>query len=148
MWILAEDVRDGQRLAFPQFAAAVTMDVAGWVKSLREKLRVLQKQRDAVIARVRAEMLARMSEVSAQDEEDVLASDELQLQQLRERFDDEIQAAESRLKVEEQVEALVYFDNKEWPVRSVTHASSWDFVRGWTSRTGVVDTTNLPRLDK
>ncbi len=147
MWIVAEDVRDGQRMAFPQFAAAVSFDIQQWVRDLHDKLRRLRQERDAVLARVRAEMLDRLKLISAEEEADVRANDELQLERVEAQFNERIEQAEKRLKVEEQVEALIYFDGKEWPVRAVAHKTSWDDVRAWTGRTALIDTSQLPRLD-
>lgn len=155
MWILATDVRDGQRLAFPQFSTVVSFDVQSYRERIEEQMREQERKSEDITYFLRASQ--RLQQHLHQIDEEVSNFERHEQQeQTDEQVEQKVQAELRRLRSIASklatVEALLYFGSgshsRPWVVRSVMYTTSWDSVMSYT-RSGV-DTgapDELPDLD-
>lgn len=147
MWILCTDVRDGRRMAFPQLTAAVSYDVRKHVDGLQTQLTRAKALRPFMRDRFRAEAAMMAFHQEGDQFHSELERTEFinaVTQSSSTRFDVGLRDMARRVKGGSAVEAIIWFNDEEWPVRAVKTTSSWDDVRDYTSREEAVPTDNLP----
>lgn len=148
MWILCTDVRDGQRLAFPQLTAAVSYDVDKYKAHMQEELDKAEKLKPLVEARAKAEIgmhtIQNSQQLKFSNEIERREIAEGMLEGVRSQIESQLSEAKQRIKLERNVEAVIWFNNQQWPVRSVRVVTSWDDVRDYTSGAPVISTKDLP----
>ena len=140
MWILAEDVRDGQRIAFPQFSTALTNDTARYSQLLAEHL-------DDVLKAIREGYEEQLRIIDTAGLPDYERS--AKLADLETRMSATVAQKRREVSRCRTAESLALFGGATYPVRSVRHTSSWDDVTAYTQRQERTSThrDDLPSFD-
>jgi hypothetical protein len=152
MWILAIDVRDGQRLAFPQLTTAISFDVAKHKSWLEAETKRLEFTKDAALAKHRAEIVlgtvtGRENSIERREYEERI---EAIMASAMDQADEQFKAFKRRAAKESSLEALLYFNGAAYPVRAVRLVTSWDDVAHFTGREPErfsTDDKDMPKFD-
>ena len=155
MWILAIDVRDGQRIAFPQWMSGVSFDVKSHGEKARKTLQRLEAQRPLLVERALLSLQLDIQEhVSQGDLPDYNFDEVKSLAEMHREpidLDTKRQLADKirLLKKEMAAEAIIFFNGQSWPVRSLSATTSWDHMTAWTGKTEEISTSDddMPNFD-
>lgn len=151
MWILATDVRDDRRMAFPQFNTAVSYDVKEFKEEIDRRVQQASNKIGPTIRQVESEvelkLLSSMPEhlegmpYEAKEKVDEVVS------AVRAMLNDQLESISQDARRMNTVEAQLYFQGEIYPVRAVRIVTSWSDVSSYTGREEHVDTTNIPSID-
>ena len=136
MWIVATDVRTGQRFAFPALNCMISYDVENYRNNL-ENNRQLKRITgplaiESTVLKIKT-MLAEQCADADDLEEKLDFIDHHERPQIEEAFKYQSMSVEKLLKRSSSVQAVIFFDRREWPVRGIRMVTSWDDVAAATS---------------
>ena len=133
MWILCTDVRDGQRIAFPEQQAAISFDPSSFQESIRSRARKSSRVQQPLIDRIRAEMQLQGLPDNDRDARDFLEQLEAHMEGISTHVQGELRELLDKAKKAETTEAIVWFGTHVFPVRGVRTTDKWEEVQDYTS---------------
>lgn len=126
-WILGIDVRDGQRIAFPEFSCAISYDLTHYKGKMVEQVSTAQSMCEKIKRAITSGEVPTGEGVS-----EALAN-----------FEDRIKSC---IRAEKLVEGMIIFDGSTWPLRAMRFTEDWAEVRQFISGGSVLDTDPLQEL--
>lgn len=154
MWILAVDVRDGQRIAFPQWMSGVSMDVKSYQEDVQFRMEKLRRTRPLAVEDAITTMhMSALDRVGPKESDEMFTFIADQVKSQREALDSEsyrqLEMKSRLLKAEMAAEAIIYFNGSTWPVRDISQTTSWDHMTAWVGRSKPISTADedLPDLN-
>jgi hypothetical protein len=152
MWIVADDVRSGQRMAFPLFSSIVSFDIERYRDKLQNSARLTRYKCanaiDNTICQIKEQLLGNAEDMDCDEIEEQLRHIEAhERPKIEQALGQQADMMERQLARVATVEAVILFNEKEFPVRSIRLVTSYDDLEPETTRTPKVDTKNLPPID-